>query len=64
MKNTLIWTVIVTIIYFITFTFLGIMEASTKRQFNISRGCIYKSYLSIYNPAFRLGCEITKDRTN
>ena len=51
-------------IYFIVFTLAGILEASQKREFEIAKGCIYKSYLSLYNPAFRFGCALARDRTN
>jgi hypothetical protein len=64
MKNILTLALIVITVYFILFTFIGIMEGSKNREFNISKGCIYKSYLSLYNPAFRFGCMIVRDRSN
>jgi hypothetical protein len=50
--------------YLIAFISLGVAEAAKNRSLGIAKSCIYKSYLSIYNPAFRLGCELAKDRTN
>ena len=64
MKEILIWVIIAVTIYFIAFTLTGILEASVKREFKIAKGCIYKSYLSLYNPAFRFGCALARDRTN
>ena len=49
--------------YIIFFTILGVVEGSSKRENEGKSGCVYKSYLSLYNPAFLLGCELVKDRT-
>lgn len=49
--------------YFCFFIMIGIVVAGSNREHDISDGCIYKSYLSMYNPAFIIGCELAKDRT-
>lgn len=46
-----------------TLLLVGILVGAINRDIRNIAGCEYKSYLSKYNPPFRLGCELVKDRT-
>ena len=54
---------IIMVSYFLLFFMIGILEGSSRRVHLKAVGCEYKSYASLYNPAFILGCEFVKDRT-
>jgi hypothetical protein len=41
----------------------AIATSMSERTINGNSGCIYKSYISKYNPPYRAVCELLRDRT-
>ena len=61
-KESLQLSILGLVLVSVAFSALGSLVSVLERLSEKS-GCVYKSYATKYNPPYRLGCELFRDRT-